>query len=177
MLRVTALILTIVLLINTAWYYPVTHWQRSQIRREVKRNLKRAVPNDQLHLITARSAQDPVLQWTKDEKEFRYQGKMYDVVRSETSNGEIAYHCISDEEETRLFAQLDQQVQEQMDRQQDHGDGMPVKKLLKAFHSLVYELPAETAGSVYADALLHIPYYPVSLHRLPREILTPPPRI
>jgi hypothetical protein len=177
MLRLSALILLVVMLVNTAWYYPVTHYQRGQIRREMKRRLKSAVPDSQLHLITVRSAKDPSIKWTRENKEFRYRGMMYDIVRYEINDSSIIYHCINDMEETILFAQLEQKVQQRMDHQEDGGQAMLVKKMVKSMSTTVCLLPSYQSILAPVYALHHQTGYIDHLTAPAREILTPPPQV
>ncbi len=177
MLRFSALLLLMVMLVNTAWYYPVTHYHRGQIRREMKRRIKSAIPEHQLHIITVQNTSDPSIKWMKENKEFRYKGMMYDIVKSRKTDSTIEYYCINDIEETILFDQLDQKVQEKMDHQEENGQGIPVKKLLKSNSGNVYIIPSYQSFITVIDQFIHQSVYTATLSAPTREILTPPPQI
>jgi hypothetical protein len=177
MLRFSALLLLMVMLINTAWYYPVTHYHRGQIRREMKRRIKNEIPENQLHIITVQNINDPSIKWMKENKEFRYKGMMYDIVKSRKTDSTIEYYCINDIEETILFDQLDQKVQEQMNHQEEKGQGIPVKKLLKSINGNVYLIPVNESLALVTDQFVHQSVYTFFFSTPVREILTPPPQI
>ncbi len=177
MLRLSALLLLMVMLVNTAWYYPVTHYHRGQIRREMKRRIKSEIPENQLHIITVQNTDDPSITWMKDGKEFRYKGMMYDIVKSRKTDSTIEYYCINDIEETILFDQLDQKVQEQMDHQEEKGQGVPVKKLLKSISGNAYLIPSYQLFITVADQFTHQSIYTAMLLSPIREIVTPPPQV
>lgn len=48
-------------------------------------------------------------EWVNDH-EFRYQGQMYDVLSQEPASHGVQFSCLKDEDETRLFRTLDDQV-------------------------------------------------------------------
>lgn len=176
-MRPMAFILLMVMLANTAWYYPVTHYHRVQIRREIKRRIKNAIPETQLHSITVRSETDPTLKWIREGKEFRYRGMMYDVVRQQKNDSSITYHCINDMEETLLFAELDQKVQQQMDHQDNGGTGILAKKILKAISANLYLNASYPNINQPLYYLIHESGYKDHLTAPAREILTPPPQV
>ena len=176
-MRPMAFILLMVMLANTAWYYPVTQYHRVQIRREIKRRIKNSIPEDQLHTITVRSETDPSLKWIHKGKEFRFRGMMYDVVRLQKTDSSITYHCINDMEETLLFAELDQKVQQQMDHQDNGGSGILAKKILKAITANLYLNPNYPSINQPVYSLIHQSGYTDYLTAPAREILTPPPQV
>ena len=76
--------------------------QKQRIKKEIKRHLMAEVSNKQLVTLsfTLKEAKQH-LKW-EHEKEFEYQGEMYDVVRKEIKGDIIFYHCWWDHEETAL---------------------------------------------------------------------------
>jgi hypothetical protein len=113
----------------------------------------------------------------KENKEFRYKGMMYDIVKSRKTDSTIEYYCINDIEETILFDQLDQKVQEQMNHQEEKGQGIPVKKLLKSINGNVYLIPVNESLALVTDQFVHQSVYTFFFSTPVREILTPPPQI
>lgn len=105
--------------------------QQLKIRREIKRQIKRGVSEDDLHVISIHPNNASDLNWQK-ENEFIYQGNMYDVVRKEVlEDATIVYHCINDKQEAQLFANLDEMVKKHMDT--DSPANKTAKKLFKIF--------------------------------------------
>ncbi|MBS1622243.1 MAG: hypothetical protein JST10_15350 [Bacteroidetes bacterium] len=94
-------------------YIPVYKILRYRIRQEIKQQIKKEIPAGELHKIVFDTSEEP--DWEREGKEFLYRGQMYDIVKKEIAGEKIIYYCISDEEETVLFAQLDNIVRAQME--------------------------------------------------------------
>ena len=96
--------------------YALFQVQQQQLKRQMKRAIKAGVPDAELHRIAfaaSRHLRDSErVQWMH-EREFRLDGEMYDIVRSEQRGDSIIHHCIRDDEETALFARLDALVREE----------------------------------------------------------------
>lgn len=56
--------------------------------------------------LTDGKVSDQHFKWEEEGKEFRYQGKMYDVVSMKLSAGELVVHAFNDQQEEQLMAQL-----------------------------------------------------------------------
>jgi hypothetical protein len=109
--------------------------QQYQIRKEIKHLIKLGVPDNQLVHISISTKNKSQLEW-KHSKEFRYKGNMYDVVKIEIVNDSTTlYQCVSDQQETILFANLDEQVKKNMDSKNNGSN--PIKNLFK-FLSNIY---------------------------------------
>lgn len=85
--------------------------QRS-IKKDVKKEILRGIPNNELEKIflpdgEAQSKLDIV--WYHD-MEFKLNGKMYDIVRSEKCKGGTIYYCKNDTNEEKLFSDLSTQI-------------------------------------------------------------------
>ena len=117
----TALLL--LMLFRTAGHLFVFEAQQYKIRQEIKRQIKAGVPKEELVLLKIAEF-DPAFQ-SLHAREFRYLGQMYDVVRQEAHGDTTWYYCLSDEQETQLFANLDKSVKRDMsqnpERQQQLG--------------------------------------------------------
>lgn len=88
-------------------YYIVFNLIQHQVKDQVKYSLKHSVPQEDLVLISIDNNKSELLSWTKPNKEFRYQGQMYDVVEKEILNNKILYWCLHDFKESKLFENLD----------------------------------------------------------------------
>ncbi|MCF1715674.1 hypothetical protein L0U88_13635 [Flavihumibacter sp. RY-1] len=129
MRTITGIFLLIVFSSNITGLLVVFKLQQLQIRREIKRQIKKGVPENELHLITVKQGQEEQLDW-QNEKEFIYKGTFYDVVRKETgAAGTTLYYCINDTQEEELFANLDALIKQYSEKQQSKGK--MAKKLLK----------------------------------------------
>lgn len=87
------------------------HYKQQQIRKNIKRQIKAGVPEEDLVLlripIAIESGTHPDFQRIHA-REFRYRGMMYDIIRQETGQDTTLYWCILDVKESGLFAMLDQ---------------------------------------------------------------------
>lgn len=84
--------------------------ESNRIRKEIKKLTKEAVPKNQLVYFQFTVKEIKGLTWVKSH-EFRKDGHFYDVVwKKDLGNGIIEFQCVSDDQETKLFANLDQYV-------------------------------------------------------------------
>ena len=126
---ITGIFFLIVFTSNITGVLVVFKLQHLQIRREIKRQIKRGVPENELHLISVKQGEEEQLNW-QNEKEFIYKETFYDVVRKETGEaGLTLYYCINDTQEEELFANLDALIKKYSEKQQTKGK--MAKKLLK----------------------------------------------
>ena len=92
--------------------------------------IKAGVPDGELSVIrhTAENSED--FFWIHS-REFRYRGVMYDVVRSEqVSDGATLLHCVTDHQETLLFANLDRMTKSRAARHPAHTKAIHFYSLL-----------------------------------------------
>jgi hypothetical protein len=114
MRRALSIALLFVMLFQTAGYFFVFKTQQHKIRREIKQQIKAGVPEAELVLFKILEGKpNPAFQRV-EEHEFRHDGKMYDIVRQESHGDTTWYFCLADEKETRLFANLDELVKQDM---------------------------------------------------------------
>jgi hypothetical protein len=113
--KVAVLATLCILLFNTMGYFIVFKSMQLAVKHDIKRRIKENVPAAELTVIRI-SDSDKAMQgrihWIEG-KEFRLDGRMYDVVRSERRGDTTIYYCINDVQEETLFANLDKQVKEQ----------------------------------------------------------------
>ncbi|MCB2206182.1 hypothetical protein KQI65_15675 [bacterium] len=104
-------ILLTALLLQTAGPLLFLQLQLLQVRREVKHAIMRGLPDADLVQVLIRDdgrrVDGRAVEWEHD-REFRCDGVMYDVVRSASEGDMTRYFCVRDDEETAVFAQLDQ---------------------------------------------------------------------
>jgi hypothetical protein len=123
-----------------------------QIKKEIKRQLKQGVPDDELELLkiprSFETGADPRFERIHA-REFRYLGRMYDIVRQETRGDTTWYWCIHDFRESALFAQLDGLARQASDGDRPSRESR--ERLLRFFQSLyLAELPGDESSP--ADA-------------------------
>jgi len=103
--------------------------QKYHLRKEMIERIKEDIPSSELTSITMTSENKTDFDW-RDTNEFKYEGVMYDVVRTEKVNSETTvYHCLTDHLEMKLLTQLE--AQKNKNSNQDKNS--PLKEVLKVF--------------------------------------------
>jgi len=136
MKKTISILLVIVFCYNIAGVFLVLNYRKQEARSVIKLRIKNSIPEKELTHISVSNATE--LKW-KRKNEFTFKGTMYDVVRKEKgADGRIHYYCITDKQETVIFAELNRLVKENA----DSGNNGPrrSKNLYKLFASL-YSLP------------------------------------
>lgn len=171
MRAVSGIVLVVLLLMQSVGTHVLFQVQRLAIRKEIKRTIKKGVPENELTYF-ALPVKNDGLQWLNDH-EFVIKGCMYDVVwRKELPGDSVRLACISDDDETRLFAQLNHQVQDvwnSPEQQQNH------QQLILSLSSPY--VPA-TSISIYSESTFPVkikPDYSRQMLHTYGESVTPPP--
>ncbi|HNX43251.1 MAG TPA: hypothetical protein PLJ84_00855 [Bacteroidales bacterium] len=86
--------------------YAWLKYKKYAVRKEVKKQIIAGIDKDQLVLLKfARNESRDKLRW-EHAGEFEYNGRMYDVVDTDTTANGIVYWCWCDDEESKLNRQL-----------------------------------------------------------------------
>lgn len=140
---------------------------RKEIQQEIKSQIKAGIPEQELHRIIEDDYFLSHADWWEDH-EFRLDGVMYDIVKTEMLNGQKVFLCINDTEESELFTNLGEQTDEELKNRRGKNTSISLLLFvqeLKARSSLMrWESPC-----IYRQVLAQLP----SLH--PKNT-TPPPR-
>ena len=99
-----------IFLFNIAGYYIAFKTEQYEIRSEIESEIKAGVNIAELTTISISKTLKSDLQWTESEKEIRYKGEMYDVVKSSETRDSITYFCINDSKEATLFSTLNEHI-------------------------------------------------------------------
>jgi hypothetical protein len=80
-----------------------------QLARQQSANFIHENPESNAHLLLTFSIEDSKtkLNW-EHSREFKYQGNMYDIIRSEISGDSISYWCYLDRKESKLKKSMDE---------------------------------------------------------------------
>lgn len=106
--RFTSILLLMLLLLSAVGVQTSFIIQKRQVRSAMKKRIKNGVPKDELFTFRFKSSDIP--QWTRPEKEFKVDEHLYDVVDVYEDTEGITYMCVSDDQETFLFADLGKHV-------------------------------------------------------------------
>lgn len=113
MIRIVASFLLVLMLLQPGAGWLIFKTQQYQIRQEIKHRIRTGLPDTALVLLKIPQAWEDGPQQVFQrihEREFRFQGKMYDIVRREMHGDTTWYYCVSDEKETELFANLEEMI-------------------------------------------------------------------
>lgn len=130
--RGALLLLLFVLFFNSAGYVGAFYYAKHKIKKEIKMKLKGEYPKDRLKLIVIdpRKGEDKLLRWIEPH-EFVLEGRMYDIIKTDTlTGGALRYLCIDDEDETKLFANMDELIKREFQGDRNKR-GNAVKNLEK----------------------------------------------
>lgn len=105
-----SILLTAVVIFLATGYFGVFVIARYHVRSEIKKEIKKGIPDHKLEKIIFTDEESKSIQWKKKGREFILNGQMYDVVRTEKTAAGICYHCIQDVKETSLYKCLDNNV-------------------------------------------------------------------
>lgn len=153
-------------------YFEISHYK---LKKEIKLLLKQGVPDDELVFFEFTDAEMSDLIWLK-KNEFDLNGNLFDVVRkSKTQDGINHLECISDKQETILFARLNQTISQNLG---DENRQTPISnwmKLLKVPSHLSQEKSSILFTFSKQELLNEIPY--LNLYSLESSgIVSPPPQ-
>lgn len=171
--KLLVIILLSALCFNSLGYFVMHSYLKAGIRSAVKMQIKEGVPDSELVNIIYSESNAAEFQW-KHEREFCYRGKMYDIVtRENLSDGNVLFQCVSDEQETALFKNLNRIVNNSL-----NGNA----KNTQAFHLLTTFL----TGLYFTELLNFVPDLQctgvnfgteiISYHTPSLLLLSPPPK-
>jgi hypothetical protein len=167
MKKVLSIILVLFLGYNFAGYFYLYKIKQDQIREEIKENILYKIPVDQLILIKSFSGSCEKISWLEKNKEFRFKGCMYDVVKTKVIGDTTYYYCYNDIREARLFGNLNKLIK-------DHaGDSKSKSNNKKPVINYFFQQNCFTP-SISEKPLHYFNLTPV-LECIAPELLSPPP--
>lgn len=170
--------LLLILLLPVAGSQLYFGFRYQQIKVEIKRQLKQGVPDDELELLkiprSFETGADPRFERIHA-REFRYLGRMYDIVRQETRGDTTWYWCIHDFKESALFAQLDGLARQASDGDRPSRESR--ERLLRFFQTLyLAESPGDENRPADADAVNTVTCFLFLLSNGYLHTPSPPPK-
>ncbi len=130
MIRAFSILILVVLGLSIFGVYPVLKVMQYHAEVCMEDSLKQNLPASKL-TVFENAADNKQVEWERADKEFRYKGSMYDVVRVEKKNGKQIYYCLSDVAEAQVYTLIQKLVNVQL------GSDTPlhsnVQKILKLF--------------------------------------------
>lgn len=90
-----------VVLLNLFGFYMAFIMNRNEIRREMQQHLRQA-DKDELTVMTMSREEYDKLVWVKENREFRLNGRMFDVEEVQIADDQVILYVEEDHKETRL---------------------------------------------------------------------------
>ncbi len=169
MKKILSLVLVFVFFYSIMGFYLNFEVEQYQIKEEIKEKIVNNLPEKELTLVKISSIENKKITWMEDGKEFRYKGNMFDVVRIKTGADTIYYYCFDDENESKLFVNLDKLVKEQTDNSQSRTN-QKKQEITYFFHQILF------TQSLIGTPILYFDYL-YTYKSIDTDVLSPPPRI
>lgn len=107
MRRIISLLVILIALWQIVGFFSYFEWEKFQLRQEIKEVIAQTSTKKELCELEFTFKEMKNLTWFES-REFKFQGRMYDVVkRIPTKNG-VRFVCVNDSKEASLYAKLDQ---------------------------------------------------------------------
>jgi hypothetical protein len=148
--QITFFALIVLLLYNSAGCFLVFKFMRTCIQE-----LHTETEYEHLTSLTFKASELKSINWLKKEKEFLFQGKRYDVVNVVKTDDSCTYWCFADEEEDRMF--------ENLDRYHTENPSFHVKHKSQATSITLFYPVFFTKGEKYLFHLFMISMFPVPI--------------
>lgn len=134
-LRLFILSILCLCLLKIAGHIPVFKIEQWLIHHKMEAIIEQFVGNDQLERISISNENQQKLKWERAGKEFWYEGKLYDIVRTEIQGELTHYYCIDDTAETQLAYQFIENIKKQTTDSDTEGTSLNdfFKKVLKVY--------------------------------------------
>ena len=175
MKKVISIIFLSLLVLKLGAYFAFLSIEQEIIREEMTEKVASTLSNSELVQLKFSKENLEKIEWERAEKEFWFQGKMYDIVRSETKNGEQIFYCLSDEKETEIEAQIEKLGDDFTNNSPSRSTNFQLLNLLFQQFILPQKFNFSTIFlqdfSVENFQKIKIFYLPISL-----DILIPPPK-
>lgn len=141
------------------------------IRENIKREIQRGIPDEKL--VELRFSQEDARQYLRweHEREFEFQGLMFDVVSTKTEGDTLIYRCFWDEAESEINRQLEELTNKGLAK--DPENKQMQLRLLDFLKSL-YCYPAQNFFAYALPRHGWIGYYRC-YYLSPHPFLIPPP--
>jgi hypothetical protein len=97
-------------------YHAILSIEKEEIREKVEQQIIKSLKKSDLICIIANAENISKIEWERPEKEFSFEGDLYDVVYSESVCGITHYYCLRDIDETKLKRKIDILLENQTER-------------------------------------------------------------
>ncbi len=166
MRKYISFILLIIILFISNGYHLYFKYLQHNIQHEIKHKIKNGLNENELFVIVVSTNNEKEIEWTKKNKEFRYKGEMYDLVKIKIKNNKKIYYCINDVKEEHLIANFTKQ------NRRRNKILLRLKKLLNN----KYFPKTYSVNNKILQANIYFTEYQFLYKSRFKEILSPPPK-
>jgi hypothetical protein len=106
-----SLVFLFLILLKIGGFVAILSVQREIVRESVIQEIAQNTITKELICIVATVQNASKIEWEEANKEFWFEGKLYDVVKIETKNGQRHYYCLADDAETDIVTTIKNLVQ------------------------------------------------------------------
>ncbi len=121
-----------IILLKIGGFIAILSIEREIIRKQVIQEISNNSFVEKMTCIIGSQQNLAKIVWERDNKEFWFDGKLYDVVKTEFKNGLVNYYCISDEVEQKLCANIQYFAQ-------SHSANSPLNEASKDILILIFQ--------------------------------------
>ncbi len=176
--RFIYILITLVLVIKIAGFFPLYKIKQWDIRENIEMMIEKHIFNEPLTQISISTVNVKNLKWEREGKEFWYEGKLYDIVRSEIQNEMTNYYCIQDTAETELSFELQESINKQSDTSNTDETSIIdfFKKVVKIYYPSNLNQVEDINWTIIPDKRLDFISFPSFYQSIYLQCLKPPPK-
>ncbi|MGE5520295.1 MAG: hypothetical protein ACM3VS_10245 [Candidatus Dadabacteria bacterium] len=168
--KIISIVTILILFISIAGYHLLFLLERWEAKCDIEQLLHKGTHKDIKTIVVENTRRNKEIQWVNDH-EFRWNGKMYDIVHKQTNGSKTIIFCIADERESEL---IDNYIQLTQHDGKDQNSTISLLRLLTTpciIANYIYSIPNNAVCSG------EYPYFSPGLLLMTADIILPPPRI
>jgi hypothetical protein len=176
--RFIYILVTLVLVIKIAGFYPLFKIKQWDIRRNIELMIEEKIFNESVEKISIPSKDVKQLKWEREGKEFWYKGNLYDIVRSEIQDETTHFYCFNDTHEAELHRKFQAFIHSKSDNPDD-SDMSTIdffKKIIKIYYPNNFKHIEVVKGVISLDERLDFISFPSFYQSIYLQSLKPPPK-
>lgn len=149
------ILLLFIFLVGQYGYYCYSAYEIHKAKEAAHQQLLKQVPENLLDKISLDG--NNAIQWEEEGKEFRLNGKMYDIAKAIIENGKVYFLCLADEKEDLALSVMANAVSADYNR--CPGSGNQYTSLKITMSDWVFETTAISSGRKAVSRVLSNEYF------------------
>lgn len=106
MKKLLSIFLFSIILLKIGGFVAILNIGREWVRESVIHKIKHHLSPEDIKCIIINESNQEKLKWEKQNKEFWFDGKLYDILSVEEKSDSKYYYCLSDEKEQNIISQI-----------------------------------------------------------------------